>query len=323
MATTLTWLGHAAFRIDTPGGKRVYVDPFLNGNPKCPRRTRWSRSASTRSSSPTGTTTTSATPWRWRRSSTARSTRRSSCAAGSRTQGLSENMAEAYNKGGTIEWEGVKVTLTDANHSSSGFADGRLPLPGRVVRHRARVRGRPEGLLRRRYERLRRHGADRTDLRARRRGAADRRPLHDGTAARPRSPSSCSASSGASPATTARSRSSPARPSSSASWRRGSRSWRRSRAGRSSCEGALVRRHRQAGARARARGLARRRRRARPRGRPRRRAAAGGARAGNAGGRSRVDARGGEGGARPAGGGVGARPDEELLALDLTALTYG
>ena len=36
MATTLTWLGHAAFRIDSPGGRRVYVDPFLNGNPKCP-----------------------------------------------------------------------------------------------------------------------------------------------------------------------------------------------------------------------------------------------------------------------------------------------
>ena len=34
--TTLTWLGHATFRIDTPGGKRVYVDPFLHGNPKCP-----------------------------------------------------------------------------------------------------------------------------------------------------------------------------------------------------------------------------------------------------------------------------------------------
>jgi L-ascorbate metabolism protein UlaG (beta-lactamase superfamily) len=33
---SLTWLGHAAFRIDTPGGKRIYVDPFLSGNPKCP-----------------------------------------------------------------------------------------------------------------------------------------------------------------------------------------------------------------------------------------------------------------------------------------------
>ena len=33
---SLTWLGHASFRLDTPGGKRVYVDPFLSGNPKCP-----------------------------------------------------------------------------------------------------------------------------------------------------------------------------------------------------------------------------------------------------------------------------------------------
>src|ERR671923_2497407 len=36
MAVPLTWLGHASFRLDTPGGKRIYVDPFLSGNPKCP-----------------------------------------------------------------------------------------------------------------------------------------------------------------------------------------------------------------------------------------------------------------------------------------------
>jgi L-ascorbate metabolism protein UlaG (beta-lactamase superfamily) len=32
---TLTWLGHASFRLDTPGGKRIYVDPWFD-NPKCP-----------------------------------------------------------------------------------------------------------------------------------------------------------------------------------------------------------------------------------------------------------------------------------------------
>ena len=32
---SLTWLGHATFRLDTPGGKRIYVDPWLD-NPKCP-----------------------------------------------------------------------------------------------------------------------------------------------------------------------------------------------------------------------------------------------------------------------------------------------
>ena len=32
---SLTWLGHASFRLDSPGGKRIYVDPWLD-NPKCP-----------------------------------------------------------------------------------------------------------------------------------------------------------------------------------------------------------------------------------------------------------------------------------------------
>jgi len=33
---TLAWLGHAAFRIESDLGKRIYVDPFLQGNPKTP-----------------------------------------------------------------------------------------------------------------------------------------------------------------------------------------------------------------------------------------------------------------------------------------------
>lgn len=32
----LTWLGHAAFAIDSDSGKCIYVDPFLTGNPKAP-----------------------------------------------------------------------------------------------------------------------------------------------------------------------------------------------------------------------------------------------------------------------------------------------
>jgi L-ascorbate metabolism protein UlaG (beta-lactamase superfamily) len=32
----LTWLGHATFRIETPAGKTVLIDPWVMGNPKCP-----------------------------------------------------------------------------------------------------------------------------------------------------------------------------------------------------------------------------------------------------------------------------------------------
>jgi len=31
-----TWLGHGTFRIETPGGKTVLVDPWVMGNPACP-----------------------------------------------------------------------------------------------------------------------------------------------------------------------------------------------------------------------------------------------------------------------------------------------
>jgi len=32
----LTWLGHATFRVETPEGKTLYIDPWIGGNPMCP-----------------------------------------------------------------------------------------------------------------------------------------------------------------------------------------------------------------------------------------------------------------------------------------------
>ena len=32
----ITWLGHSTFRITTPGGKIILIDPWVAGNPKCP-----------------------------------------------------------------------------------------------------------------------------------------------------------------------------------------------------------------------------------------------------------------------------------------------
>ena len=178
MATTLTWLGHATFRIDTPGGKRIYIDPFLNGNPKCPpdeqKPERVDAIFITHGHGDHyGDTValaekfgcTVVAPVELRR-----------LAAGSRRR----NRSRDPNKGGTVELDGVKVTLTHAQHSSSYTNDG--DVRGRAVRPRRRVEDGFEALLRRRHERLRRHGADRADLRAGRRGAADRRPLHDGPA---------------------------------------------------------------------------------------------------------------------------------------------
>jgi L-ascorbate metabolism protein UlaG (beta-lactamase superfamily) len=32
----LTWLGHATFRIETPGGRTIIIDPWIMNNPACP-----------------------------------------------------------------------------------------------------------------------------------------------------------------------------------------------------------------------------------------------------------------------------------------------
>ena len=119
MATrSLTWLGHAAFRIDSPGGKRVYVDPFLNGNPKCPEGElepeRVDLILVTHGHSDhVGDTVALATKFAC--PVVAQIELRSWLAG----QGVEMNIAHAPNKGGTVDVDGIKVTLTDATHSSS------------------------------------------------------------------------------------------------------------------------------------------------------------------------------------------------------------
>ena len=120
---TLTWLGHASFRLDTDDGKRIYIDPFLQGNPKTPDSEK--------------------TPER--------------CDIIAITHGHGDHVADVVdiskafpdaeivamievkdwlakqganvggmpgiNKGGTQEIDGIKFTLTDARHSA-GMPDG-------------------------------------------------------------------------------------------------------------------------------------------------------------------------------------------------------
>jgi L-ascorbate metabolism protein UlaG (beta-lactamase superfamily) len=118
MATTLTWLGHAAFRIDTAGGKRIYVDPFLNGNPKCPAN----------EVEPERVDAIFLTHGHGDHvGDTVALARKFECPVVAQVelrgwlagQGVEMNMAHAPNKGGTVDVDGIKVTLTTGNHSSS------------------------------------------------------------------------------------------------------------------------------------------------------------------------------------------------------------
>ena len=230
---SLTWLGHASFLLVSDEGKQIYVDPFLNGNPKTPDEREAAVERSTSSRSRTATATTSATRWRSRRRSRRRrSSARSSSRAGSAARARSSaDQLPGINKGGTQEIDGIHFTLVNAFHSSSSD-DGAYARRG--LRLRGPARGRPRDLLRRRHLRLRRHGADprastRPTTRCCRSATTSR-----WARGRRRSRSSCSATRRASPATTEPSRSSPGRPISSAPRPRERRSTSSSRAARSS-----------------------------------------------------------------------------------------
>ncbi len=130
--TAVTWLGHSAFRVDTPGGKRVYIDPWLSGNPKCPESEK----------SPERVDLIALTHGHGDHlGDTFELAQRFECPVIALVEvrdwlairGLPEDDAQAGNKGGTLEAAGVKVTFVDARHSSSIFHDAGIEALGEAA----------------------------------------------------------------------------------------------------------------------------------------------------------------------------------------------
>jgi L-ascorbate metabolism protein UlaG (beta-lactamase superfamily) len=120
---TLTWLGHASFRLDTDDGKRIYIDPFLQGNPKTPDSEK----------DPERCDVIAITHAHGDHLADAVDISKKFPAAEIvamievkdwlGAQGANVGDRPGINKGGTQEIDGVKFTLTDARHSA-GLPDG-------------------------------------------------------------------------------------------------------------------------------------------------------------------------------------------------------
>ena len=127
----LTWLGHGSFRFDTPGGKRVYLDPWLS-NPSCPEGEREPARMDVAVLShghgdhvgelvelgkrhrPRVVAIFEAANWlEW--------------------QGVAGASELGMNKGGTVDIDGVRFTMTNAFHSGGFIADGQIVYLGEAA----------------------------------------------------------------------------------------------------------------------------------------------------------------------------------------------
>ena len=125
----LTWIGHASFILETPGGKRALIDPWMTGNPVCPESLHDPGDVdlillSHGHSDHTG--------------DVLRLAKEKSPAAVMCMIELGDYLGSkgvenimGGNKGGTLSAEGISVTLTHAFHSSSyGEEDGTIVYTG-------------------------------------------------------------------------------------------------------------------------------------------------------------------------------------------------
>jgi L-ascorbate metabolism protein UlaG (beta-lactamase superfamily) len=114
---TLTWLGHASFRLDTDGGKRIYVDPFPDGptfpeGEKQPERADAIYVTHGHGDHISGVA-------RFQEATGAKVLGMVELCAWFSRNGIPEDALIAFNKGGTVELEGVRYTMTNAFHSSA------------------------------------------------------------------------------------------------------------------------------------------------------------------------------------------------------------
>ena len=122
---SVTWLGHAAFRLDTPGGKRIYIDPWLS-NPRCPEGEREPERMDVLAITH-GHNDHVGEAIELGRRFKPRVVAIFELATWLEGQGVEEAASGAMNKGGTQEVDGIKFTMTHALHSG-GFGGNGNPV---------------------------------------------------------------------------------------------------------------------------------------------------------------------------------------------------
>jgi L-ascorbate metabolism protein UlaG (beta-lactamase superfamily) len=127
---SVTWLGHGTFLFRSPGGRRVLIDPWLDGNPSCPSECKAVGAVdlilvthghfdhvndAAAVANETGATVVGMFELcQW-------------------LEGKGVKTTSGMNKGGTQEQCGIQITMVDAKHSSSYLDDGVITYLGEAA----------------------------------------------------------------------------------------------------------------------------------------------------------------------------------------------
>jgi L-ascorbate metabolism protein UlaG (beta-lactamase superfamily) len=115
---SLTWLGHASFRLDSGGGKRVYIDPWFD-NPKCPESEKDPERCDVIAITHGHGDHVGSTVELSKKFGPLPVVAMVELKGWLKQQGAEVDDLPGPNKGGTVEAEGLKFTLTNAFHSSA------------------------------------------------------------------------------------------------------------------------------------------------------------------------------------------------------------
>jgi L-ascorbate metabolism protein UlaG (beta-lactamase superfamily) len=112
------WLGHSAFKLESQSGKIIYIDPFLKDNPTTPDELKEVEKAdyvllTHGHEDHVGDTIEIA------KNTGCKVVATLELVGLLQEEGLPEEQAVGFNKGGTVHFEDFSVTLVSANHSSS------------------------------------------------------------------------------------------------------------------------------------------------------------------------------------------------------------
>jgi len=121
---TLTWLGHAAFRLETDRGKHVYIDPFLTGNPSTPEHEKTPERVDVIAVTHGHGDHVGDTVELSQRFPDAEVLCQVELKKWLRQKGANVGDVPGLNKGGTQVVDGIAFTLTNAHHSSSDDETG-------------------------------------------------------------------------------------------------------------------------------------------------------------------------------------------------------